>query len=139
MSINKKSYSRLLLKALCTTGLSSICLASNAYAQPAEPSAQLDEIIVTATKRSKNLQDAAISVQAILKEPSMNSVSQVLTIISSFYPMLHLQVEVRGKTRLLFGVPEFKASTFPLQSLRVPGQMLRSIWTSSPLRQVAVT
>jgi len=87
MSINKKSYSRLLLKALCTTGLSSICLASNAYAQPAEPSAQLDEIIVTATKRSKNLQDAAISVQAItqrtLDEQRITSFDDYIELLSN--------------------------------------------------------
>ncbi|MBL4854284.1 MAG: TonB-dependent receptor [Robiginitomaculum sp.] len=80
MSIKKKTCRSLLLKALCTTALSSIFVASNAHAQ-------LDEIIVTATKRTENLQDAAIAVQAIsqqtLSEQRITSFDDYIELLSN--------------------------------------------------------
>jgi iron complex outermembrane recepter protein len=80
MSLNKKSYSRKLLRILSTTALTSTLAVTGAHAQ-------LDTIVVTARKKEENLQDAAITVQALgqktLNEQRITSFDDYIELLSN--------------------------------------------------------
>lgn len=84
-----KSFGRILL---VTTGLS-ICMVSNAYSQ----SVFKDEIIVTAQKRSQNLQDVPIAVTAYTGE-QLEALGIVESVeIAKFTPGVHIGGNLAGQ------------------------------------------
>ncbi|MFC7049300.1 TonB-dependent receptor [Emcibacter nanhaiensis] len=77
MTIVKNSVSRIVLAGV----LSSVPLATAAYAADEGSAVTLEEIVVTAQKRSQNIQDVPIAISAVtanmLKERGINDVSKL--------------------------------------------------------------
>lgn len=87
-----------LIQPLLAIGLAAVVAAPVAFAQ------QLEEIIVTATKRERNLQDVPISVTVVTGEAILQGGFSDIEDLSKFIPNLRIQDGFTGQAMTIRGV-----------------------------------
>ncbi len=87
-----------LIQPLVAIGLAGVVAAPTAFAQ------QLEEIVVTATKRERNLQDVPISVTVVTGEAILQGGFSDIEDLSKFIPNLRIQDGFTGQAMTIRGV-----------------------------------
>ena len=116
--------------------LASSALAGPVLAQAVAPDNTVQEIVVTAQKRSENLQDVPIAITALTAETLRNKGVGNLLGLSGIAPGLQIKTDDNAANPRIFirgvGVNDFNPSTASAVGIYVDG-----IYVSSPLAQLA--
>jgi len=116
--------------------LASSALAGPVLAQAVAPDNTVQEIVVTAQKRSENLQDVPIAITALTAETLRNKGVGNLLGLSGIAPGLQIKIDDNAANPRIFirgvGVNDFNPSTASAVGIYVDG-----IYVSSPLAQLA--